>query len=154
MTLQRGCRKTRFAICRFPAALLGCDTRHLYASNYVAQLPGSLYENVTYDSMKVSVVEALFRTSFCTKTSTRFCTECGLAQRNAFDLIIFKSTPSDNGHLLEFAIEISFEPAHQWQHGYWYEVTQWEKRSFIRFYGKLKQTSVVTWCAFKDNWIL
>ena len=29
--------------------------------------------------MKACVVEALFRTSFCTKTSTRFCTECGLA---------------------------------------------------------------------------
>ena len=28
---------------------------------------------------KACVVEALFRTSFCTKTSTRFCTECGLA---------------------------------------------------------------------------
>ena len=28
---------------------------------------------------KTCVVEALFRTSFCTKTSTRFCTECGLA---------------------------------------------------------------------------
>ena len=29
--------------------------------------------------MKACVVEALFRTLFCTKTSTRFCTECGLA---------------------------------------------------------------------------
>ena len=29
--------------------------------------------------MKTSVVEGLLRTSFCTKTSTRFCTECGLA---------------------------------------------------------------------------
>ena len=27
---------------------------------------------------KACVVEASFRTSFCTKTSTRFCTECGL----------------------------------------------------------------------------
>ena len=31
---------------------------------------------------KACVVEALFRTSFCTKTSTRFCTECGLALTN------------------------------------------------------------------------
>ena len=30
--------------------------------------------------------------------------------------IIFESTPRD--HLLEFAIEISFIPAHQWRHGY------------------------------------
>ena len=29
--------------------------------------------------IKACVVEALFRTSFCTNTSTRFCTECGLA---------------------------------------------------------------------------
>ena len=28
---------------------------------------------------KACVVEALFRTSFYTKTSMRFCTECGLA---------------------------------------------------------------------------
>ena len=30
---------------------------------------------------KACAVEALFRTLFCTKTSTRFCTECGLALR-------------------------------------------------------------------------
>ena len=30
---------------------------------------------------KASVVEGLFRTSFCTKTSTRFCTECALAPK-------------------------------------------------------------------------
>ena len=39
---------------------------------------------------KACVVEDLFRTSFCTKTSTRFCTECGLAL--SYDLSKF----SDN----------------------------------------------------------
>ena len=32
--------------------------------------------------------------------------------------MICKSTPSDNGRLLRFAIEISFEPTHQWPHGF------------------------------------
>ena len=30
---------------------------------------------------KACVVEALFRTSFCTKMSTRFCTECGFCPK-------------------------------------------------------------------------
>ena len=33
---------------RFPAALLDCGSRHLYASCFVVQLPGDLYENETY----------------------------------------------------------------------------------------------------------
>ena len=47
MTLQWGVERHVLPFCRFPDAVLGCDTRHLYASYYVVLLPGDLYENVT-----------------------------------------------------------------------------------------------------------
>ena len=49
MTLRGGVERRVLSFRRFPAALLGCGTRHLYASFFVVQLFGDLYENVTYE---------------------------------------------------------------------------------------------------------
>ena len=60
-------------------------------------------------SFSISSSVFLFRLRLTTFNNTRL---------TIFNKInIFKSTPNDNGRLLKFAIEISFEPAHQWRNG-------------------------------------
>ena len=82
---SRGVERHVLSFRCFPAALLRCRTRHLYTPCFVVQLLGDLYENVTYEA---SVVEALFRMTFCTKTSARYCTECGLALCKVDEIIV------------------------------------------------------------------
>ena len=48
MRLRGGVERHVLSFRRFPAALLDCGTRHLYASRFVVQLLGDLYENQTY----------------------------------------------------------------------------------------------------------
>ena len=50
---------------------------------------------------KACVVEALFRTSFCTKTSTRFCTECGLVHCTHLPLILFACASSGQSYNID-----------------------------------------------------
>ena len=48
MRLRGGVERHVLSFPRFPVALLDCGTRHLYASCFVVQLLGDLYENETY----------------------------------------------------------------------------------------------------------
>ena len=82
MRTRRGVEiKLRFVVLSFSSNVYAAWLRY---STFCMRLALSyIYQAIHMKTKrtKASVVEAHFRTSFCSKTSTRFCTECGLALR-------------------------------------------------------------------------
>ena len=88
----RGVERCVLSFRRFPAALLGCGTWYSYAP-FVVQLPSDIYENVTY---KGECGRSSLSNVVCTKTSTRFCTACGLVVRSDAEEHVAENAQPEN----------------------------------------------------------